>query len=226
MEEERLIELMAHLRSQIGEAASDETLTNYLNSGLPTESQKFTTDTVRRWSKGIQKISKIKKAQLAAALGVRLVDLNDFLGSRSDISSLLPQIEKNEILPEPDQSVVVGKIFQLMLGLSPIHLAKVMSRAGELIAEKLKNLIPTETRGLTKRTIAELVQENRLACIRIFTDLINLERVDAIASGARPTTEELELLEQALPVDWEELIEMYHREFQNGNAGAGSHVSR
>lgn len=54
-------------------------------------------------------------------------------------------------------------------------------------------------------TIAQMVQENREVCIVLLEEIMGEERIDAIASGAQPTNEELLHLSTPLGKSYQEL---------------------
>jgi hypothetical protein len=138
----RLMELLAFVRSRLGEDISDEALTEYLNSSLPT-GKKFAAETVRRWANGSQSIGRPNKARLAQSLGITLLDLDAFLSGNTDSSHLFTQLEQQRGLNTQDESALVSQIFQIMRNLSPARLAEIVAKAGELIAQKLEHLSKT-----------------------------------------------------------------------------------
>ena len=75
-----------------------------------------------------------------------------------------------------------------------------------------------------KKRIADFVREHRTACVEMFTDAIDNpeERIDAIIAGGEPTLMELSLLSGCLPINDDELMRIYKKEFPNGNAHQGS----
>lgn len=214
----RLMELLAFVRSQLGEDASDEALTENLNSNLPA-GKKFAAETVRRWANGSQSIGRPNKAKLAQSLGVSLLELNAFLQGGMESSHFFAQLQDGRELDAHDESALVSQIFQAMRKLSPARIAEVVTKGGELITQKLGHLFPATS--APKASIAQLVQDNYGACTEMFEDVVAPHRVDAIAQGAKPTDEELELLSSALSIGLEDLRQMRKKEFRNGNANQG-----
>jgi hypothetical protein len=116
------------------------------------------------------------------------------------------------------EAETIRQILDSMAPLTPALLAEVVTRAGDLISQKLERPMCTSR---TDKTIAEWVQECRSACVVMFEDIFPIERVDAIATGAKPTDEELEVLASALPISLEDLRRMRKEEFPNGSASQG-----
>jgi hypothetical protein len=70
-----------------------------------------------------------------------------------------------------------------------------------------------------KPTIRDLVREHRGAVLEMFDDAIAnpSDRINQIIEGDKPTSIELSLLSAALPIDDDELMQMYKKEFPNGS---------
>jgi hypothetical protein len=70
-----------------------------------------------------------------------------------------------------------------------------------------------------KPTIRDLVREYRGAVLEMFNDAIAnpSDRINQIIEGDKPTSIELSLLSAALPIDDDELMQMYLKEFPNGS---------
>lgn len=83
----------------------------------------------------------------------------------------------------------------------------------------------TTSKSIKKKQVSKLVKENWESCLEVWNGVASIDRLSAIAEGAKPTLEELELLELALPVEWDELVAICQKEFENGNAGTGLNVS-
>ena len=149
---ERLARLMAHLRSQMN-GRSVVAFANYLNQNLP-ESQHFAPETVRRWEKGKQTPSADKVELLARSLGIEFGDLNAYLQGDSPWENLLVQMQLAEI--PMDETQAVREVIRLIRKLSPTLLIEVMSKAWEILQEKLQSvtLVPNHN----NKTIAKLVQ--------------------------------------------------------------------
>ncbi len=69
------------------------------------------------------------------------------------------------------------------------------------------------------RRIGDLVRENQDAVFEMFDDAIAnpSDRINQIIEGDKPTSIELSLLSAALPIDDDELMQMYLKEFPNGS---------
>jgi hypothetical protein len=91
----------------------------------------------------------------------------------------------------------------------------------DLLNVEEEQLATSIVKGDELETIAELVKNNRAACIEAFEDIIALDRVDAIIRGERPTDDELSLLSVALSRGLGELEQMRKKRFGNGNSHQG-----
>lgn len=76
------------------------------------------------------------------------------------------------------------------------------------------------------KRIGDLVNENQDAVLEMFEDAIDnpSERIQSIIAGDKPTPIELTLLTAALPINDDELMQMFKKEFPNGsNQGSTSY---
>jgi hypothetical protein len=76
------------------------------------------------------------------------------------------------------------------------------------------------------KRIGDFVKENQEAVLEMFLDAIDnpQERIQRIIDGDKPTPIELSLLSAALPIDDDELMQQFKKEFPNGsNQGSTSY---
>lgn len=211
---ERLVSLFEYLRSRLG--CTDDGLTEFFNSRLP-RAKKLSKESVRRWASGTQSMGQLNRMKLAQALGCTPETLKDFLEGKVSQEQLLEQINlKGSIQQEEEEDY--SKLIELADKLSLPALGRAIAYLGELFAAKW-TAVDTKVTSLPKsgkKTIAQLVSENWSSCVEMWQEIFPMERLRAIANGAKPTLEELELLEPALPVEWEDLVRM-REDIPNGN---------
>lgn len=143
----------------------------------------------------------------ADALGI---SITEFL-ERSSRNRLSEAELINSVLSRPLDAVQVKSAVPHFSRKEWISIAKLCL---ELLSEEEEREAQQNSESMT---IAELVRQNREACIEMFRDVAPIERVDEIIQGAKPTQAELELLGAALPVSFEELEEIFRKNFGNGN---------
>jgi hypothetical protein len=215
--ENRLSALLIHLRSQTSNN-SDEALTDYLNERLPPESKKFSRETIRRWVIANQAISKPNQNKLAQALGCTAKTLASYLDGNTSLDDLTKARGNNQ-----SSQSLFEQMLQIAEQLSAIELGQALAKIGELFALRWKQLHPSA--NTAKKTIAYLVQQNFDACLEASEGILSAERVKAIASGAKPTLEELEILSPGLPLPFEDLELLYGEEFPNGHRDGCTNIT-
>jgi hypothetical protein len=95
---------------------------------------------------------------------------------------------------------------------------------GRIVRAGLDLLIGAPTPEFKR--IGDFVKENQEAVLEMFLDAIDnpQERIQRIIDGDKPTLIELSLLSAALPIDDDELMQQFKKEFPNGsNQGSTSY---
>ncbi|NEO33246.1 MAG: hypothetical protein F6K36_23030 [Symploca sp. SIO3C6] len=208
---ERLVSLFEYLRSHL--SCTDDGLTEFFNGRLP-RAKKLSKESVRRWASGTQSMGRLNRMKLAQALGCNPETLKDFLEGKISQEQLLEQINLKESIQE-EETQAYDQLIELADKLSLPALGRAIAYLGELFAARWKTFEAQSKPG--KKTIAQLVSENWSSCVEMWQEIFPLNRLRAIANGAKPTLEELELLEPALPALWEDLVTMQEEMNGNGN---------
>lgn len=129
----------------------------------------------------------------------------------------IEEIEKMTLASSPKASMTAEYILKALSRFSLPELTKILSSLVSLIEDKILG-------NSTKLTIAKLAKQNIEELIKAFEDAEipnSSERVISIIQGNRPTTDELTLMTQIVPISADELFAMYRREFPNGTASEG-----
>jgi hypothetical protein len=126
----------------------------------------------------------------------------------------IPVDSDDAIVTPSDQIPSVKSILESLPRYSRHHLTQFVWAALKLL------IYPKEEEETTKKpTIATFVLEHQTACLLMFEDAVAhpTERINHIIAGGEPTLMELSLLSACLPIDDDELMKMYKKEFPNGN---------
>lgn len=208
---DKLIELFAHLRSRIPKKG-DEALAAYLNARLPTNSG-FVRDSVRRWANGTQTPGKANRVKLAAAIGCSTDTLEKYLNEKLSSQEFFLLIDSVEIGSSPNlpEMEAFEQAKFLIQGLSLPMLGRMCALVGELFSEKWCEFSASLSKNTPLQTIAQMVNENLDECIESLEGGVSAQRLRAIASGEKPTQQEVELLATVLPTTLEELEELNAR---------------
>lgn len=213
----RLAEVLNGVRSRTG-IQDLGALTDYLNRNL-SKSKRFSSETIGRWEKLEQSISKGSERKLAQALGINERDLDQYLKGNLSREDIFQAINATEV--PVDEAQLVGEILRLIHKLSPLFLVEVMNKAWNILQERIKAGTVSAEPVSESKTIAELVKLHRVDCVDMFEDIIanHEHRVNELIGGQRPTDEELGLISQVTGVEIGELQDMRKKEFGNGANG-------
>ncbi len=219
---EQQVALFAHLRSRI-ESKSDEALTSYLNSRLPSGS-KFTRDSVRRWASGLQVISKPNQIKLAQALSCSHETLSRYFKQETPQEEFFTLIDTLEpVAPTQTEAERFDQAVTLVQGFSLPMLGRMFAVIGELFAERWNEFATSPSSPPPQTTFSSMVQDCLDECIEQLEGGITEARLRAIALGEKPTVHEVELLSTVLPATLEELEELYRKEHENGHRHGCQH---
>lgn len=208
---DKLVELFAHLRSRIPKKG-DEALSTYLNARLPTGSG-FVRDSVRRWANGTQIPGKGNRIKLADSIGCSTDTLEKYLSGNLPSQEFFLLIDSVEIGSSPNftEMEAFEQARFLIQGLSLPMLGRMCAVVGELFSEKWCEFSASLSKSTPDKTITQMVEENFGECIEALEGGVSDQRLRAIASGEKPTQQEIELLATVLPATLEELEELNAR---------------
>lgn len=208
----RIIELLEHLRLQIGDDANIEQVVTKLNQSLA-KGKKISRQSLRCWYYGKRDISYSNKLRLAKALGITFEELELFLQGERDRDEFFQQLTGGK--SQSSEASVISQIMRLMQQLSLPGIAEVLSKGSEMLHGYLEKMF----QPVTSNSIATLVSAKPAECIDMFDGIVPnaADRLRAIMSGDRPTDVELELLASSLSVELETLRKIRKETFGNGN---------
>ncbi|MDZ8262747.1 helix-turn-helix transcriptional regulator [Nostoc sp. ChiQUE01b] len=182
------------------------------------------------WENGKGNLGESSAQRLAAYIGTTVGDLQIYLNAGYSLEEYLRIPQVKHLGREPTRLITsVEEVFVWMEELSLYDLARITAKGGEIIQELVagsRSLDGKKNRNTKKKVtykiIVQLVREHRAAALEAFLDAevpSASERIEAIIRGQQPNPSEVALLTQVLPIDPDELYDMYLREFPSNDNG-------
>ncbi|MFB2772496.1 helix-turn-helix domain-containing protein [Pelatocladus sp. BLCC-F211] len=177
------------------------------------------------WENGKGNLGEISAKRLADYICTTVSDLQIYLNAGYSLEEYLQisQIKQYGYVPT-GLIASVEEVLLWMEGLSLYDLAQITAKGGDLIQELVngsRNLDRKKNRNndekkVTNKIIAQLVRRYRATVLEAFLDAEvpgAEQRVEAIILGEQPKPPEVALLTQVLPIDPDQLYDIFLQEF-------------